>query len=88
VFVDDQFVCDAIPHSRQTKEQRQAITKSRTARIDGADLVIKQTRKRAELREFEGNPILSPELDPLRKQPSFSAADQDEFLDFFKSDAK
>lgn len=84
IYLDDEFVCTAVPHERMSKDERIQIVRERERDVRKVNKIVKRSRKRAIERELAGNPLLAPERDPL--MPARTAADtsDDEFLSFLE----
>lgn len=82
VHVDDAYVCTAAPYARLSKDERVQIIRNRNNEIARVDRIIKQSRKRAEHRALEGNPLLSPERDPEAPASVIDDGSEEEFLAF------
>jgi transposase InsO family protein len=85
VYLDDAFVCTAVPHARMSKDERLQIIRERERDVRAVNRVIKRSRKRAVERELAGNPLLSPARDPSLPDRSVDGTGDDEFLAFLES---
>lgn len=81
VYLDGAYLCTAEPHERLTRDERIKIVRARNSTLGKVDRLIKQSRRRAEIRELEGNPLASPNRDPATPVTPQSP-DDDAFLAF------
>lgn len=84
IYLDGQFVCSAIPHARLSKDQRTLIVRQRNQQIQNVDRIVKQSRRRAQRREREGNPLAGPERDPSQPLRTVEDLSDEDFLDFLE----
>lgn len=82
IHVNDAYVCTAAPHTRLSMDERVQIIRNRNKEIAKVDRIIKRSRKRAEHRELEGNPLLSPERDPDAPARVIDDGADEDFLSF------
>ena len=82
VYLDDAFLCTAVPHERLTKDERIQIVRARNGELRKVDQIVKRSRQRARTRDLEGNPLLSPERDPEAPARVLPDTSDDDFLAF------
>ena len=82
IYVDGSHLCTAIPHQRLSKDERTQIVRERNKELAKVNTLIKRTRKRADIRELEGNPLLSPERDPQAPARVVAKSSDEDFLAF------
>ncbi len=84
IYVNDKFLCTAVPHARLTQDQRKLIVRQRNSQINKGHHLIKRSGARAKRRELEGNPLLSPERDPEAPARQTNHPGDDEYLAFLE----
>lgn len=84
IYVNDKFLCTAIPHVRLTKDQRTEIVRERNSQINKTNHLIKRSGARAKQRALEGNPLLAPERDPELATRQTTDPGEDEYLAFLE----
>jgi putative transposase len=86
VYIDDVYLCTAVPHTRLSREERIEIVRSRASKLNKVDRLIKSSRKRIEQRDLDANPLIAPERQPGRpKRVVTTSAGDDTFLAFMES---
>lgn len=84
VYLDDEFVCTAIPHERMSKDERIEIVRERERDVRKVNKIVKRSRKRAIERELAGNPLAGPERDPSMPARTVADTGDDDFLSFLE----
>ena len=87
VYLNGEFLCTAVPHSRLSQDKRQQIVRQRNSQINKSHHLIKRSGARAKRREVEGNPMLSPERDPEAPARRTYDTSDDEYLSFLEKAA-
>ena len=80
IYIDGQFLCTAVPHSRLGKDERQQIVRERNRQISNSNHLLKRSGARAQRRAAEGNPLVSPERDPNAPARQLEDSDDDDYI--------
>ena len=84
IYLDDEFICTAIPHERMSKDERIEIVRERERDVRKVNKIVKRSRKRATELELAGNPLLAPERDPSMPARTIPDSGDDEFLSYLE----
>jgi len=88
IYLNDQFVCSAVPHVRLSSDQRIDIVRARNQEIRRTDRIIKQSTARAREREREDDPLLAQERDPREPIRTLDSSNHEEYLTLLEEAAK